>query len=481
LQDRVIPLAAGFERATREDWLALAAKTLKGADPETLVRRTLDGIAVHPLYGPGEAGSSPGFVPAPRPSDRPWDIRTAVAQPDPAEANSDILADLDGGAASVLISIDPRGDAGVAVGSADALARVLEGVITDLAPVALDAAFMGPACADWLGAAAKASPAAPLLFHLDPISAFAVSGVSPGPMESHLIATANVGVRLAPTYPKAGLFLASGRVVHEAGGSEAEELAFAASAAVAYAKALVRAGLPLEAAFGRIILGLSVDATPFLSIAKLRAARIVFGRIVRACGVADFSIAIEARSSQRMLTRAEPWTNLVRLTTAGFAAVVGGADAVILGNFTDAVGPPTGQSRRLARNTQLILMEEAHLGAVADPLAGAGSVEALTADLAAAAWERFAAMEAAGGIVEALRCGLVAGEVDRARERLRLAISKRESRIVGVTDFVDDAPAAAPVAVSRPRSAVEAPDPRLPGHDSHCPALVPLRLEALAA
>ncbi len=263
----------------------------------------------------------------------------------------------------------------------------------------------------------KASPAAPLAFHLDPLGAFAGAGASPGPIESHLIAAANTAARLSTTHPGASLFLASGVVVHEAGGTAAEELAFALAAALGYAKALVRAGLSMEAALGGIVLGLTTDVDPLLSIAKLRAARILWTRFTQACG-APRPATIEARSSGRMLTRADPWTNLVRLTAAAFAAAVGGADAIVLGAFTDALGAPAPFAERLARNTQLILMEEGHVGAAIDPAGGAGAFEALTIDLARVAWEQFTVIEAAGGVVAALREGLIARETATARERL---------------------------------------------------------------
>ncbi len=394
-------LAGGFAPADRAAWIALVEKTLKGAGVETLTYHAR-GVDVLPLYGGATGGLD--FTPAPRGGDRPWDIRALIRNPSPSLARDALAADLAGGAASAVIRIDPSGEDGVAVGSAHSLETVLDGVLLDIAPIALDAGFHGPRAADWLGAAAKASPAAPLALHLDPLSAFARLGASPGPIESHIIAAANVAARLAPTYPRASLFLASGIAAHEAGAAPASELAFALGAALAYAKALVRAGLSMESALDGIVLGLAVDADPLISIAKLRAARRVWTRLSAACGAPTRAV-IEARSSDRMLTRADPWTNLVRLTAAGFAGAVGGADALILGAFTDALGPATPFARRMARNTQLILMEEAHLGAVADPAAGAGGVEDLSDQIARAAWIQFNAIEAAGGIVAALRDG----------------------------------------------------------------------------
>ena len=306
--------------------------------------------------------------------------------------------------------LDPTGERGVAVGSAEELRDVLDGVMTDLAPVALDAGFLGPTCADWLAAAAKASPAAPLALNLDPLSAFARNGVSPGPIEAHLIAASHVAARLAETHPKASLFLASGGIAHEAGASPAWELAVGVTSALAYARTMTRAGIAQDEAFRRIVLSVSVDGDVLASIVKLRAARVLWDKITTACGVEDRA-RLQARSSDRMLTRADPWTNLVRLTSAGFAAAVGGADAVILANFTDAIGLPSPLARRLARNTQLVLMEEAHVGAVADPAAGAWAVEAQTDELARRAWSCIASIEAAGGIVDALRSGAVAEAV----------------------------------------------------------------------
>jgi methylmalonyl-CoA mutase len=479
LHDTIIPLSTGFPAATAEDWLKLVGKTLKGAGLETLRSFTADGLSIEPLYADGPTDRVASFAPAPRSNDRPWDIRAVVDHPDPAHANAQILEHLSGGAGSVLLLIGDRGGRGLVIGSVDGLARALAGVLTDLAPVALDAGFSGPACADWLGAIAKASPAAPIELHLDPLSAFAVTGASPGPIEAHLIAAANAAGRLAEPYPKASLFLARGAVVHEAGGTPAWELAFAAAAALAYSKALVRAGLSLPAAFGGIVLGLSVDADAVGSIAKLRAARVLWSRMTTACGSSS-PARIEVRSSDRMLTRADPWTNLVRLTSAGFAGAVGGADTLALANFTDALGLPSPLARRLARNTQLILMEEAHLGTVSDPAAGAWALETQTDDLARAAWRHFTAIEAAGGLVEALRSGLIARKIGQARADLESAVRAKTIRILGVTDFPDSRPTAPEIETALASSAA-GHDPRLPGPDSHCPPLTPVRLEELAA
>jgi methylmalonyl-CoA mutase len=160
---------------------------------------------------------------------------------------------------------------------------------------------------------------------------------------------------------------------------------------------------------------------------------------------------------------------MIRLTAAGFGAAVGGADSVILGNLTDALGLPTEFGRRQSRNAQLVLMEEAHVGRVADPAAGSGYVEALTDEIARAAWAEFQAIEAAGGAVAALQGGIIAGSVEAANA------ARPEPRIIGVTAFppAKDTPVEVEIAAARP---VDAPSPRLPGPDSACPPLKPMRI-----
>jgi len=450
-------LDPGFPPAGEDAWRALVAKTLGDKPFGSLTKSTVEGLAIAPLYAASEAPAA--FPARPFDAERPWDVRTFSAHADPGRVNAELLADLSGGAASVIV-------AGHA--TPEALNRALKDIIVELAPVGLDAGFLGPRAADALHSVAKASPGAKLNLNLDPLSAFAEAGGSPGPIESHLVNAATVAVRHAQTYPQAQLFLASGRVAHEAGGGEALEVAVAATAAIAYAKALVRAGLPAAEAFTRITLGLTADADYFLTIAKLRAARTVFARIATASG-GSAQARVEARSSRRMLTAKDPWTNMIRLTSAGFGAAVGGADAVVLGNFTDALGLPTAFGRRQSRNTQLVLMEEANVGRVADPAAGSGYLESLTDQIARAAWDRLQSIEAAGGLIAALGSGLIAHEIGTA------IVARGEPKILGVTAFPPTD--AAPVEVEEAAAAIlDASAARLPGPDGKCPPLKPMRL-----
>jgi methylmalonyl-CoA mutase len=477
LADPVTSLAELFPPASRADWLALAQRTLRGKPLDALESRASDGIVIEPLHSPGEAPPPQPFDPAPRPGDRSWDIRAPVSHPDVPSANAEILEALEGGAASVLVALDPTGEGGVAIGGPGGMARLLDGVLTDIAPVAVDAGFLGPQAAEWLSLATKASPAASFCLHLDPLGALARSGVSPGPIENHVAASAGAAARLAATHPRASLFLASGVVAHEAGASEACEIAFATSCALAYARALETAGVAPSQAFPRVVLGLAVDGDPLVSIAKLRAARIVWRRITQASGAASTAL-VEARSSRRMLTATDPWTNLVRLTAAAFAGAAGGADAIVVGGFTDALGRPAPLARRLARNTGLILMEEGHVGKVDDPAGGSWALETLSAHLARAAWEKLTQIEAAGGAAAALTGRLLGQWVEKGRQEIAAGLAGGAKKIIGVNMFRHESDDAVEVEPASPRS-VAAPDARLAGEDSRCPPLTPFRLEDL--
>ena len=451
-----------FPTPTPAEWRALAEKALKGRPLESLVHLDADQLTVRPLYADA-TGVEPVF--APRPSDadgRAWGLRTLVEGDDPAAVNAAVLADLEGGAASVVLG-------GAVLADSEPLARALEGVALELAAVALDAGLAGPEAANALAVAAKGSPRARLMFHMDPVSAFAATGEAPRSLEEHLSLAANTAARHASAYPEAAFFLASGRVAHEAGGSIGQELAFAAANAVALVRAAVDAGMTAEQALKGTVLGLAVDQEYFDGLAKVRALRLMWRSICAAFGV-ETPAVIEARSSRRMLSARDPWPNLLRLTAAGFAGAVGGADAVVLDGYTRAQGRPDAFARRQARNTQLVLMEEAHVGRVDDPAAGSWFLDQRTRDLAEAGWAEFQTIEAEGGLVEALRGHLIQPRVARARQTLEAALSGGVAQLVGVTKFVDPEP--------RPAAADATPATPIEGGGDACAPLTPIRLAA---
>ena len=450
-----------FAAPSHAEWEAQAVKALKGAPVEGLTRIDADGLSVGPLYA--AAGVAPVFAARAAAADgRAWDLRTLVEGDDPEAVNDAVLADLEGGAASVVLSGEVLADSGP-------LGRALAGVAMELAAVGLDAGLDGPEAADALAVVAKGSPRARLMFHMDPISAFAAAGGSPRLIGEHLGLAANTAARHAGAYPDATFFLASGRVVHEAGGSAGQELGLAAASVVACARAGIDAGLPVEQMLRGTVLGVAVDVEYFDSLAKVRALRLIWGSLTRAFGVAAPAV-IEARSSRRMLSRRDPWPNLLRLTAAGFAGAVGGADAVALDGFTRAAGRPDAFARRQARNAQLVLMEEAHLGRVDDPAAGSWFLDARTRDLAEAGWAEFQRIEDEGGVVAALKAGTIQARVADARARLLATLSGGAAHLVGVTKFVDADVRMAPVEA--------APDNLVTGGGDVCEPLTAIRLAA---
>ena len=420
MSHKPLSLTEGFAAPDLEAWTKAATRTAPDSRIEALIRRTLDGLEIAPLYGDWNAAEPTGARRGPaEDASRPWDLRSRVFAGSPEQANRRALNELNSGAASILLPIEAMG-----IGSADDLALALDGVMVELATVALEGGALAVEAANWLAVVAKGSPQAKLAFHLDPVSLIARQG------PDLLDAAVQTAMRHQAAYPSAELFLASGTFVHEAGGTEAQELAVMLASAVSYARALVVAGLDVEAAFRRVTLSLSADNLTFVTLARTRAARALWNRVCEASGVA-VPARIEARSSRRMLSAADAWTNLLRLTAAGFGAGAGGADAVVLDPFDVAAGLPTDLALRQARNIQLILMEEAHLGRVADPAGGSWFVETLTRDLAEAAWARFQAFEAEGGVVASL--DRLADEVAEARAVRDTALKDGQAQMIGVT------------------------------------------------
>lgn len=454
--------ASLFERPTPDDWRMRAEKALKDRPLESLVHLDADGLAVRPLHAQANAT---GVLTAPRPADadgRAWDLRARVDADHPHEANAGILAQLEGGAASILLG-------GTVTRDTDSLARAMDGVQLELATVALDAGTGFAEAAEALAEAGGGAPRARLALHMDPLSALVEAGGGRLSFADALQQAAAVAARHAGTYPLATAFLASGQVVHEAGGTAAQELAYVLADAVALTEAGVDAGLAPEQVFARLVLGLSADQVYFDSLAKMRALRLMWRTLSRAWG-AQTPAVIEVRSSRRMLSARDPWPNLLRLTAAGFAGAVGGADAVVLDGFSRASGQPDGFALRQARNTQLILMEEAQLGQVEDPASGSWFLDARTRDLAEAGWAEFQRLEREGGLVASLQGGALQQRVAAARDALLRTYSDGVAHMVGVTRFVDPEP--------RPVTVTPQPGPALPEPVFSCAPLSPVRLAA---
>ena len=234
---------------------------------------------------------------------------------------------------------------------------------------------------------------------------------------------------------KGPFVLADGRPIHDAGGSEVQELGFALAVAVAYLRMLEAGGIALDRASAAVSFRLSADADQFLTMAKFRALRLLWARVEQSCGLTPKPVFIAAETSWRMLTQRDASVNMLRATIATFSAGLGGADAITVLPHTLAVGLPDAFARRVARNTQLVLLEESNLAKVSDPAAGSGGIEALTRQLCDAAWTLFQEIEQAGGVFAALEQNLIQRKVAATRAIREANIARRKDVLTGATEF----------------------------------------------
>ncbi len=413
--------ASAFPAVDEAQWKVLVDRVLKGTAFEKLVGRTYDGLPIQPLY-PRARDAAPIATA----HEGAWEALARVDQTVAADAKAQALTDLENGANGLQIVLQGATGAygfGLAP-DLDTLDHALDSVILETGlPIVLDAGASGTRAAAHLAALLAARKVAPadvrILFGLD---------------LQHEDATlcAATALHLHKAGFSAPMLVADGRRVHMAGGTEAQELALALACAITTLRALEAVGMSLDDARGAIFFRVGADADQFLTIAKLRALRLLWAQIEVACGLAPKPAVIHAETAWRMMTRRDPYVNLLRTTTAAFAAGLGGADLVSVLPFTQALGLPDSFARRLARNTQLVLIEESNLGRVTDAGAGAGGIEALTDAMAQAAWTLFQMSEAQG--LAAWLPTLAADVASTCKARLK-NIARRKDALTGTSEF----------------------------------------------
>lgn len=363
----------------------------------------------------------------------PWRVAQRVDHPDPDSANALALADLEGGAdALVLVTAHSPFSRGFGL-AADRLPEALAGVELDLIATRLDAGVHTLAAATSLAGhiAARRWTSAHLDLDLgyDPVGLAASGHVQP---DDDL-------QRLLDVHAEAGLagrpLLADTRPYHEAGAPPALELGCGLAVGLAHLRRLEASGRDLAAARSSIAFLVTTDADTMIGIAKMRAMRRLWARIEAACGLEPQAIHLHAETSWRMLGRYDPWVNAMRTTSAIVAAGLGGADVVTALPCTLARGLPDAPTRRLARNAQRMAIDEAHLDAVIDPAAGAGTVEDATEALCADAWSAFQQIEQDGGPPRALQTGSLRARLAEAARRRAEAFVQQSATLVGITRF----------------------------------------------
>jgi methylmalonyl-CoA mutase len=460
-------LLSEFPEVTYESWRKQVDKDLKGADFEKrLLTRTLEGIVVQPLYtardviGEPDAAGFAGLSPYRRGAHAigqhaaRWDMRAEQRAPNLSDAKAALREDLASGASSLWLRFDARTRHGASLTESATfdglpcanraeLSELLSDVDLSKVAVALDAGGNASAlAAAYLSAAAQRGiPVRALHGNLgaDPLGALARDGALPYSLEHALELSAELAVYLSQLASPLRAAQVSTVPYHDAGASLTQELAYALATGLAYLRANLGAGLDVAAASMQIGFRVCVASDLFLEIAKLRALRLCWAKIIAAHGgdEAAQNTHVHVLTSYRTKTARDPFVNMLRTTTETFSAMLGGADALTTRGFDELLGPSDSFARRIARNTQTILNEESHVTHVADAAGGSYYVENMTDALARAGWQLFQQIEERGGMATALVSGSIADEIAKCAELRAQSIAKRSMALTGINEFAN--------------------------------------------
>lgn len=461
-----------FPPMDEHGWRRLVEKALKDGDFESaLVSHTEDGIRIEPLYQRADVRTITRRAPS-----APWKIVQRIDDPDPARANAQAIEETASGATGLSLVFEGAPDAfGYGIqASRDALHKVLDNVPLDRLHLRIEPHVSSRASIDWiieLYGARRIDPSnLSFSLGLDPAAIFAGTGRLNMSIEAlqaslpqslaHFFALGLPGVLLE----------ADGRVYHNAGATVVQELGAMLAGAVTHLRMFEEARQPLVYAAPHIGFSLAVDQDQFMGIAKIRALRLLWSRVQEACGIEPGPTTIHAETSYRMMASRDPETNILRSTIAAFSAATGGADTISVIAHTLPHGLPDAHARRIARNTQLILLDESHLDFVSDPAGGAGSIEAMTDELCEKAWAQFKAIEADGGLMNVLKTGKLQDEIATRRVERRKRFADGEIAVIGTNRY--------PAGRERPVRTLRAEKSPMPTEGAvHCRKLDAMRLD----
>ncbi len=449
MADDSLRIADDFPLPTYEAWRALVEKELKGAPYEVLLSKLEGGLPLEPLYHqegavPDARVGMPGLPPFVRGTDAvraAWVVRQEHDDPRMQVCARHVREDLARGVDALWLRCGVYH--GTRVLTAGDLDMVLEGVDLGAVSICLEPeADALPVAAGLLAIARhRGVPYASLRggFGADPLGSLARVGTLQAGLAGTTRAAVDLAVFAAENAPGMRALLASSRPYADAGASSVDELAFTIATGTSYLRALTGAGLSVDRAASQIQFALSVSGHFFAQIAKLRAARLLWSKVVAAAGGSAEAqrMALHARTATFTKSVRDPWVNMLRGTAESFAAIAGGADSVATAPFDECLGPSDAFARRIARNTQLVLREESHLHRVVDPAGGSYYVEALTDSLARAAWEAFREVERHGGMEHALPLGHVASVLEKTKSERLERLRKRKDPVVGVSEFAN--------------------------------------------
>lgn len=435
-----------FSPVSKTQWVEKVEAELKGKPLDILQSRTPGGLTLRPLYTEDDApqaGSTgvPGGFPYCRGTSPTggWLVRQEYGDPRLEVCAGLIAEDLERGVEALWVTLGPsRGCRVLTVADLDTLFASVDLAKTSVHleagsdSLAVAAAFL--ALAEKRNHGVEALRGA-LCF--DPIGELASEGGLRGGLDARLAELRELAVWGHEHAAGLRTVCVDANVYHESGASEVQELAWSIATGVEYLRQLVSAGLGVDDAAQKILFRFASSGEFFVQIAKLRAARWLWAKVVSAAGGGLTSAAMQmhCRSSERTKARRDPWVNMLRVTAECTAAVLGGAQSVATLPFDAVIGPADELARRVARNTQIVLRDESNLDKVADPAGGSWFIESLTEELARAAWEQFRAIEAGGGLLSALKSGQLADELELVVGSERRRVATRHAPILGVSEF----------------------------------------------
>lgn len=475
--NKPLDLDQGYSPGSEKEWLSQLSKGKASEAPELLAKlthQTLDGIDIAPLYTKSTVThSQPGSFPYRRATrlqsqiDRQsdgWDIRQIYRQNDPVAVNRNLLHELERGVTSVhLVLQQDDSGVGVRMNSPDDVKAVLKGVYPELITISLQAGAATSSTAtllcNYLEGLELPDLQVKLAINADPISDRFADSVTSARGRSDFAASMEPGLdnlsalakQFASRYPLSSSVGVNTAIWHDAGASDAQEIAAALSTALLYLRAMTKSGLEIDAAASQILFRFALDADFFCGIAKIRAARECWAHLCKHCGTSDDAgqMRIHAVTSTRMHSTVDTAVNQLRNTVSCVAGALAGADAISVEPHASQVGSsrldeappivdPDQHARRIARNIQLVLQEESQLHRVADPLGGSGAIEHMTDELVRVAWQLFREIEAEGGLTASIEKNAFTARVATTRDKREQLIRTRRLPLVGVSVYAPD-------------------------------------------
>jgi methylmalonyl-CoA mutase len=464
-------------RKTLADWAKLVEKELGGKSADSLTWNTPEGIAVKPLYTAGDvpaeaAAELPGYAPFTRGvrasmyANRPWTLRQYAGFSTAEESNAFYRRNLAGGQQGVSVAFDlathrgydsdhPRvvgdvGKAGVAIDSVEDMKILFDGIPLDKMSVSMtmNGAVL-PILASYIVAAEEQGVTPDKLagtIQNDILKEFMVRNTYIYPPAPSMRIVADIIEYTAKNMPKFNSISISGYHMQEAGATAVQELAFTLADGREYVRSALDRGLNVDDFAGRLSFFFAIGMNFFMEVAKLRAARQLWAKIMSEYNPkkpGSLMLRTHCQTSGVSLTEQDPYNNVVRTAFEAMAAVLGGTQSLHTNALDEAIALPTEFSARIARNTQLILAEETGVTKVVDPLGGSYYVEALTKQLADEAWKLMEEVEALGGMTKAVESGMPKLRIEEAAARKQAAIDRGEEVVVGVNKYkpkTDDKP-----------------------------------------